>query len=96
MEKSSYFHSMLCVVVLSFVPLVAVADYEIKSGNLTGELGLTITAANLYADHINFGSGRIDLRDQTMTGQQATWQEAYLKPNLNLNYKLDSDINLGA
>ena len=32
MEKSSYFHSMLCVVVLSFVPLVAVADYEIKSG----------------------------------------------------------------
>ncbi|WP_335961027.1 alginate export family protein [Acinetobacter bereziniae] len=94
MEKSSYFHSMLCVVVLSFVPLAAVADYEIKSGNLTGELGLTITAANLYADHINFGSGRIDLRDQTMTGQQATWQEAYLKPNLNLNYKLDSDINL--
>ncbi|MCU1758456.1 alginate export family protein [Pseudomonas sp. 14P_8.1_Bac3] len=66
----------------------AVAGYAFDAGDVKGEATLAAGAASLNARHVNFGSGRVDLRNGRNTGERADWQEMYLKPGMTLNYEL--------
>lgn len=47
---------------------------------LQGELSIGAGAANIVSRGVNFGAGRMDLRDASNGGTRVDWQELYIKP----------------
>lgn len=72
----------------------AMAGYGFEAGGLKGEFGLDGGAGYISARDVNFGSGRIDLRNAENGGPHVTWQEAFLKPSLKLDYVLRPEVKL--
>lgn len=90
MKKRYY----VCGILAAALPLIyptAQAGYVFSNGALSGEATLDLGAANIISRHVNFGTGRVDIRNGENTGTSATWQEGYLKPGLTLNYQLNDD-----
>lgn len=73
---------------------LAMAGYTFKYDDISGEISLSAGAATVSANHVNFGEGRVDQRSGVNTGTQASWQEAFVKPGITLNYKLNQDVDL--
>lgn len=72
------------------------AAYAFEAAGLSGEFSLGAGAASINARNVNFGLGRIDLRDGHIDGERVDWQEAYVKPGLTLGYALAPDTRLFA
>ena len=72
----------------------AMAGYTFQEGDLSGEVNLTAGGAAIYTRNVNFGVGRVDIRNGENTGTSADWQEAYVKPAVKFNYALNPDFDL--
>ncbi|MCJ1886507.1 hypothetical protein LNN38_16745 [Pseudomonas sp. LA21] len=92
MTRSRHTWTLLALGAMASTPTWA--GYAFDAGDLSGEFTLGAGAANIAARNVNFGLGRIDLRDGRNTGEKADWQEAYVKPGLTLGYALDPDTRL--
>lgn len=70
------------------------AGETFEDGNLKGELNFTGGAATVTTRGVNFGAGRVDLRNGRRDGSKIGWQEFYLKPGITLDYSLSDDFSL--
>ncbi|MHA6196111.1 alginate export family protein [Pseudomonas wadenswilerensis] len=70
------------------------ADQRFTLGPFDGQSSLTLGAASLSTHGINFGAGRTDQRSGVPRGEQASWQELYLKPGVALQSALDEQRQL--
>lgn len=61
---------------------------------LQGELTIGAGAANIVSRGVNFGAGRMDLRDASNGGTRVDWQELYIKPGVTLGYALAPDVEV--
>lgn len=74
----------------------AFAGYAFELDDVKGEATLAAGAASIRASNVNFGAGRVDLRNGRNTGERADWQEMYLKPGVTLSYALSSGLEVFA
>ena len=72
----------------------ALAGYTFQEDELSGEVNLTAGGAYISTRNVNFGVGRVDIRNGENTGTRADWQEAYVKPVVTFNYALNPDFDL--
>ena len=84
--------SLLAAAVLASQP--AMAGYTFQEGDLSGEVNLTAGGAAIFTHNVNFGAGRIDTRNGEATGNNADWQELYVKPAVSFSYALNPDFDL--
>ncbi len=94
MTRSS--HTWTLLVLTAVIGENGHAGQAFSAGDLNGEFTLGVGAASIDARHVNFGLGRIDLRDGSVGSGRSTWQEAYLKPGLTLDYAFAPDTRLFA
>jgi len=72
----------------------ALAEYRFTLEKIDGQASIAAGAALLSTHGINFGAGRIDQRSGVSAGEEASWQEAYLKPGVALQYAVDDRLQL--
>lgn len=72
----------------------AVAGYAFEVGDLKGEATLAAGAASISSRNVNFGTGRVDYRDGRNTGENADWQELYLKPGATFGYAMNPGVEV--
>jgi len=70
------------------------AGYDVEHNDFSGSANLGAGAATVSTRGVNFGAGRVDLRDGSQDGKRIDWQEYYLKPGFTLNYSLAPDLQL--
>ncbi|WP_248796412.1 alginate export family protein [Pseudomonas sp. MWU13-2105] len=88
------FTRTLLAVGLPLATQVALAGYTFEDGDLKGEVNLTAGAATLFTRNVNFGSGRVDIRNGKRDGTRIDWQEFYVKPGVKLEYAVQPDFSL--
>jgi len=88
------FSRALLAVGLPLATQAAMAGYTFEDGDLKGEVNLTAGAATLFTRNVNFGSGRIDMRNGRNGGSSIDWQEFYVKPGVKLEYAVQPDFSL--
>ncbi|UZE26024.1 alginate export family protein [Pseudomonas sp. B21-056] len=72
----------------------ALAGYTFEDGNLKGEVNVTAGGAAISTRNVNFGAGRVDMRNRKNGGSKIDWQEFYVKPGVKLEYALEPDFSL--
>lgn len=92
MKKTPFTPTLLAVAVLASSN--AMAGYAFESGDLSGEVKLSASAANISAKNIAFGAGGSDERNPSDRSKHAHWQELAVKPSVTLNYKLNADVDI--
>jgi len=90
-------HRFTKVLLASGFPLVtgqALAGSMFESGNVSGELTFGAGAVFIDSHHVNFGTGKVDLRNGENDGDKISWQEYYVKPGVTLKYKVNEDFDV--
>ncbi|WP_176511499.1 alginate export family protein [Pseudomonas faucium] len=82
-------HFLGTLVLGSLLAPCALADYRFTLGQAQGQASVAAGAASIATHGINFGAGHSDQRSGQPRGQEATWQELYLKPGVALQYALN-------
>lgn len=70
------------------------AGYDFDLNGFAGSASLGAGAAVVSTHGVNFGAGRVDMRNGGQGGTRIEWQEFYLKPGFTLNYSVAPDIQL--
>ncbi|GAB7532629.1 hypothetical protein PS3A_50440 [Pseudomonas sp. 3A(2025)] len=86
-----------CVLLALGLPLASQpswAGYAFEEGNLKGEVNFAAGAATVTTRGVNFGAGRVDIRNGSNGGSKIGWQEVYIKPGVTLDYSLGNELGL--
>ncbi|WP_437882257.1 hypothetical protein [Pseudomonas sp. LRF_L74] len=94
MHTTKRFSYAVLAIGFPLVSPLALAGYSFESGDLKGELTLQAGGASVTTRNVNFGLGRIDLRNGENDGSKIAWQEFYLKPGITLDYAFTPDVSL--
>lgn len=83
-----------CTLLLVFLASLAHADSKDENGDLKTDISLSSGATIINSHNINFGAGQRDYRSGEIKGEQAVWQEAFIKPEASFRYTLNQELRL--